>query len=296
MASKPGRDRRVDRCGRHGLLLDVLVGDGDRAVAGEWRLAGGHLVEHHAERVDVAAGIDGIALGLLRGEVGRRTHHRAGLGQVLGGARADGPGDTEVGHLDLAGGVVDQHVAGLDVTVDDPAAGGRSPGRRPRRRRWPRPGRRRSARRWSIDDKRPPVDVLHDDEVGVLALAPVVDGHDVGVGQVGGGLRFPAEPLDEGPVDRQLGEEDLDGDRPVEEEIPGQVHLGHPAPGDVADHLVAVAEDLWEDIWVQSLGGEDTIIGAGVGAMASPVPSTGRPERPSFAAGSPRRLIPAWLR
>ena len=90
----------------------------------------------------------------------------------------------------------------------------------------------------------PAVDVLHDDEVGALALAPVVDRDDVRMGEVGGGLGLPPEALDEGVVDRQLREQDLQRHRTVEQQVLGQVHLGHPAPGDVADQLVAVVEDL----------------------------------------------------
>ena len=74
--------------------------------------------------------------------------------------------------------------------------------------------------------------------------------------QVGGRLGLPAEPLDEGAVDGQLREQDLQGDGPVEQQVPGQVDLGHPAAGDVADELVAVAEDLLGGHSDQSLGGD----------------------------------------
>ena len=69
----------------------------------ERRAAGEHLVEHDAEGVEVAAGVDRQALGLLGREVGGRAHDRAGLGEVLLGAGVDGPGDAEVGDLHLAG-------------------------------------------------------------------------------------------------------------------------------------------------------------------------------------------------
>ena len=65
-----------------------------------------------------------------------------------------------------------------------------------------------------------------------------------GVGQVGCGLGFPAEPLDERGVRGELGEEHLDGDRPVEQQVLGQVDLGHAAPRNVAYQFVALAEDL----------------------------------------------------
>ena len=121
---------------------------------------------------------------------------------------AHGPGDAEVGHLDLAG-VVDQDVARLHVAVDHAPAVGEVAGRWRRRRRWRRPGSGARAPWRMTPGERLAVDVLHDDEVRVLALAPVVDRHDVGVGEVGGGLGLPAEPLDEGRVEDSSGNSTL---------------------------------------------------------------------------------------
>ena len=60
-----GGDGGVGDAGQHGLVAHVLRSDGDRGVAGEGRAADRHLVEDDAERVDVAAGVDALALGLL---------------------------------------------------------------------------------------------------------------------------------------------------------------------------------------------------------------------------------------
>ena len=73
--------------------------------------------------------------------------------------------------------------------------------------------------------------------------APVVDGDDVGVGQVGGRLGLAPEPLDERGVGRELGEHDLDGHRSIERGVLSDEHLGHPAPGQLALHLVALGDD-----------------------------------------------------
>ena len=59
------------------------------------------------------------------------------------------------------------------------------------------------------------------------------------MGEVGRRLRLPAEALDEGAVDRELGEQHLEGDGPIELEVHGPVHLGHPAAGDQMGQLVA---------------------------------------------------------
>jgi len=92
--------------------------------------------------------------------------------------------------------------------------------------------------------QRPAIDVLHHDEVGPRPFAPVVDGNDVRVGEVGGRLRLSTESPHEGLIDRELGEEDLEGHGAVEQQVFGQVHLGHAAPGYVADQLIAIVEDL----------------------------------------------------
>ena len=85
----------------------------------------------------------------------------------------------------------------------------------------------------------PAVDVLHDDEVRAVVLAPVEHRDDVGVGQVGGRLSLPAEPLDEGLVDGELGEEHLEGDRPIELAVDGPVDLRHAAARHQMGDLVA---------------------------------------------------------
>ena len=99
------------------------------------------------------------------------------------------------------------------------------------------------ARRPQQGRQRAPVDELHHDEVGPAVLAPVEDRDDVGVREVGRGLGLPAEPLDEGAVDRELGEQHLEGDRAVEQAVVGPVDLGHAPAGDEVRQLVAVRED-----------------------------------------------------
>ena len=103
-------------------------------------------------------------------------------------------------------------------------------------------GRQRAGR---LEDRRQraAVDVLHDDEVGAGVLAPVEDRDDVRVGEVGRRLGLPAEPLDERAVHRQLGKEDLERHRSVEQPVVGAVHLGHAAAGDQVVQFVALGED-----------------------------------------------------
>ena len=156
----------------------------------------------------------------------------------------DGPGDAEVGdlHDPVLG---DEDVARLHVAVDDPVAVGVGQGDGHVGADLGRPVGVHGAGRAQDGGQGPAVDELHDDEVGAVVLAPVEDGDDVRVGQVGGGLGLAAEPLHEGPVDRQLGEEDLQGHGPVEQPVVGPVDLGHPPAGHQVGQLVAAGQDAW---------------------------------------------------
>src|SRR5256885_7649393 len=51
----------------------------DHVAPPEGRLAGGHPIEDAAEAEQVAALVDGLALGLLRGHVGRSEEHTSEL-------------------------------------------------------------------------------------------------------------------------------------------------------------------------------------------------------------------------
>ena len=87
----------------------------------------GHLVQDHAERVDVDAPV-GVAAagGLLGRHVLGRAEHGARAGQArLGGAPPSAGGDlrdAEVDDLDEVGAAVaigQEHVLGLEIAVDD---------------------------------------------------------------------------------------------------------------------------------------------------------------------------------
>ncbi len=175
----------------------MLVGDGDRGVGGERRHACEHLVEDDSERVDIAPAVDAEALRLLGREVGRRSHDEAGLSDVV--VSADSPRDAEVGHLHLAV-PGEKDVARLDVAVDDAVAMGIAESLRDVGGDGGGPHRRE--RSLASDDRREglPVDVLHDDEIRPLRLAPVEDRHDVRVGEVGCRLSLPAEAVHKGAV------------------------------------------------------------------------------------------------
>ena len=93
---------------------DVLHEHGRQGVAFVGHAPGERLEEHHAQRVDVAAAVDGDALGLLRRHVVGRAHDGAGGGVLRD---ADDLGDAVVGEhrFTLRR---EQHVGRLDVAVD----------------------------------------------------------------------------------------------------------------------------------------------------------------------------------
>ena len=100
--------------------VDVLDGHGDRRVPLVGQAAGQHLIEHYAGGVDVAAGVDAAASGLLRRDIVDRAQRLLSQGRLRGGGQ---PGNAEVRHLDAA--VPEHHnVLGLDVPMDDASAVG----------------------------------------------------------------------------------------------------------------------------------------------------------------------------
>jgi len=110
-----GRQRRVELARVARRLALVLDADGERRVALERDAAGRHLVEDDAQRVDVGAGVDGLALDLLGAHVLGRPDHDPGPGDAFLFERA---GDAEIHD---AGGarLVDHDVLRLEVAVDD---------------------------------------------------------------------------------------------------------------------------------------------------------------------------------
>ena len=241
---RPRRDLRVHPRRRDRVLPHVLVGDRDRRVAGERRPAGQQLVQQAPGGVQVAAGIDPLAPGLLRRQVLRGADDLRGLGH-RGLRVADRPGDAEVHHLDVAG-PGQHHVAGLDVPVHDAVAV--AVVQRPQHPvgDLQRPFRQQPPVVAQQVAQGPAVDVLHHD-VGHRGrpdhvLAGVVDRHDAGVVERRGGLGLAAEPGLEGLVPRQVVAEGLHRDDAVETDVAGPVDLGHAAAPDDPVELVPAAE------------------------------------------------------
>ena len=204
------------------------------------RVAGEHLVEHAAQRIDVApAGQLLVGGGLLGAHVVRRAEAHAGLGHPAAGRGTQGQRDPEVRHHGAA--VVQEDVLGLDVAMDhslpvgviervghghgdphrvvDPELG------------FPvEPG----AEGFALD-------VRHDVIEEPAGLPAVEEREDMRVLQRGGGLDLHHKPL--GAEDRgELRLEDLEGDVAVVLEIAGQIDGGHAAPTELALDPISIGQ------------------------------------------------------
>ena len=227
---------------RHRWVLHVLVGHRHRGVALERRSPGQHLVQHHAEGVQVAAGVGRLAPGLLGREVGGGSHHCPGLGQAGGGPGTRHQGDAEVGDLHVPVGA-QQHVLWFDIAVDDPRSVGE--GQRSSHLEGHGGGRFGVEGAAAGNDRRQavPADVLHDDEVAVPLASPVVDADDVGVAQPGCGVGLAPQALGESGIVGELRVQHLECHVPVQLPVAGQVHAGHASLRQAAHEFVAPAEN-----------------------------------------------------
>ncbi len=149
----------------------ALVNQLREVLALERALAGEDLVEHQAERVDVAARRDLAACQLLRRHVGGR----AGADRFARDAR-----QAEVGEADLAG-AVEHDVRGLEIAVDDVALvrGGEAGADLPRDLERALLGESSDAPQQRREILA--VDVLHRQERAAVDLVDVVDAADVRV-------------------------------------------------------------------------------------------------------------------
>ncbi len=220
------------------VLADVLHRHRDLVLPVEGDVAGEHLVEDDAERVDVRLAVDGVAEGLLRGDVVRRAEDAAVSGEALLVQRAR---DAEVGDLGHAL-LVDEDVLRLDVAVDDAAAvrGAERAGDLDRVGERLVDGQR--ARPADAVLERLPLDVLEDDVGALVVLARVDHADDVRVAELGDGARLAPEALELVRIGRDLAVHHLDGDRAFERRVERAVDRRHAAVPDLRVEPVAVGE------------------------------------------------------
>ena len=209
----------------------MLHRHGDLVLAVERHVAGEHLEQHDAERVDVGLRPDRVPQRLLRRDVVRRAEHPAVGREAVLVERAS---DPEVGDLGRAL-EVDEDVLRLHVAVHDVA----------RMRCIERPcdldrvgdGLRDGQSAEAADAllERLALDVLEDDVGGRAFLAGVDDLDDVGVVELRDGARLAAETLQLVGVPRDVAVHELDRDGPLQDRVERAVDRRHPPR---ADHRI----------------------------------------------------------
>ncbi len=241
-------------------LGDVPLGDPADVelpvVVHPGQLAGGQLVQHHAQGEDVGPVVDGPALVLLGGHVLHLALDHPHRGQV---GLAHELGDAEVGELyqPLAAA---EHVVRADVAVDDvqrpavldahlPVCVVQPEGRLGQHPQGD--AQRDAAVAVALDAGQggqvAAVHVLHGDEVRPLVAAELEDLHHVWVAQLGRDARLVQQHLGHVLHLGVLGQQPLDHHHapdPGQPLLAGQEYLGHAPLADPAYHAVVAAYHL----------------------------------------------------
>ena len=241
------RKRRIQTERRDRLLVQDRVQRGNHVAGGKRLLAGGHFVEHDAQRKQVAALVQFLAPRLLRRHVNRRSRNHAHRGQrifqrlLFRSLVARRFGQTKIEDFGLPA-LRHKDIGGLDVAVND-AFGVRS---------------RQSVGHLNadvenlIDFHRLPaealfqayaLELLHDNEGMSGVVVDVVDGANAGMVQLGSGASFAQEAFERlGVVHHLLGNE-LEGDVTCEAGVFRLIHHTHAATTELS-HDVVVGDCL----------------------------------------------------
>ena len=234
-----GRNVLNQLMGRLGIGVDVLDGDLPEGLPLIGFLPGEHLIHHHAQGIQVAAGVRQLTLGLLRRDI---VDGADGLAVVFVGLVLQRR-DAEVLHLH---GAVPQHqdILGLDIPVDDAAL--------MRMRQRPRdlagkvqhlaPLKR--AAPVHILPQGDTVHKLHDYVFDIIVVADVIDADDIGVREHGDRVGLGAEGAAKLLVGGHLVAHDLDGHLAVEPPVGRLIDHGHTALADQLKNLIAIVQDL----------------------------------------------------
>jgi len=221
-----------DRRGRQDSRLLAFANQLGEILRIERALAGEHLIQDQAERVDVAARGDLASRKLLRCHVGGR----AGLQRLPGET-----GETEVGDSHLAH-AVEHHVRGLQISVHHTAfvycgetgAHLMRDGERPIFRK---PADAAEERREVLS-----VHVLHRDERVSFDFIDVVDAADVGMRHLPGHSHFGVQLGEPCGIFIYIGRQELQRDRLPEFQVVGAIDLSHSATSETLDDSITSAE------------------------------------------------------
>ena len=233
---------------RPGRLVHLLQQDPHRRRVHKRRGAGQHLVHYDAQRVYVAANVEGLAHRLLGAQIHGSSADHARLGDRLGSAVFEHLGDAEIQHLaELLSTLVgkDEDVVRLEIPVENPLAVGfaqRLAGV-PHDQGHPLGGQGRLILDHS--GQGPAVEQLHGEvEQPFLSNAEIIEGDDVRAAQAAHRLGLHQETLDRSFVLHQFAPQHFQGYGPVDNGLPRPVDNSHPALSKGPQDLVPVVEDL----------------------------------------------------
>ncbi len=200
----------------------------DHALAAKRGLAGHQRVEDRAQAINVRRQGDRptATRRLLGAHVGRRAQDRAAGRQLVVGL--DQLGQAEVGDVGVPVSV-DQDIGRLQVAVEDSAHVSVLNGVG-RLDHQGRDGAMVVAVRGELLREVAPDDQLHAEVALTFVLADFIHGDDAGVVEKRDGLGLVLKPTQLGVVGQEPGLHHLEGDRPVEADLPGPVDHAHAAP------------------------------------------------------------------
>ncbi len=216
------------------MLADQLA---DR-FAVEGQLAGQRLPGEDPQRILIAAAVHRLPLDLLRRHVARRADRRARLGERHA---PEGARDAEVAHQRPPR-VLDHHVGGLHVAVDD-ALAMRVVQRAPHLLHDTQDLGERQATAL-VDDllERAPANPLHRVPQERAARADAKDRHDIRVVERRGDLALALEALGEIAPAHQLERQDLDRHLAIQLSLLREEDERHPAAAEQIVDLILAAQ------------------------------------------------------
>ena len=227
------------------LVLEVGVDRRHLRIPGEGHLAGQCLEQHAPEGVEV-----GTAIGLLARDalwchvIDRADQLVAGRDAVRG---RDVAGEPEVGEVDVLIGALDgdQHVARLDVAMDQAPRMGRVECVRELRHQVDRALRLHGTRAVQQRSEVGALDVAHRDVQVTVALAGLVDRHDAGVIDRRGESRLRQEARAEASILGQVRGQQLQRYLAPQTQVLGAVHHAHAAATE--ERLDAITPQMGSD-------------------------------------------------
>jgi hypothetical protein len=198
---------------------------------------GEDFVEHEAERVDVAARRQLPSLELLRRHVFGRAFERRAAAELF-----QQPGEPEVRDADVPV-LVNHHVRGLEVAVDDARLVRRREPRAQLPRNLDRLVRRQAAEPLEHRREFLAPHVLHREEVHPVGFADVVDAADVAVRNLPRDPHLPMKARERSSVGRERFGQKLERHGLFELQVFGPVNFAHPAAAQEADDAVTLSQD-----------------------------------------------------